>query len=378
MFDDIRPYTDAEIPAAMQRIAGHALFPQVCGWLFPDRPVQEVADTVRVCRTAEEFQLRFMLPVVESVVEKTTDGVTCIGLDKLDPSMRYLFVSNHRDITLDAAIFQVLLSRAGLKTSEISFGANLMAGDFVIDFGKANKMYRVERPDTVSSPRAFLDASRRLSAYIRDTVTRKGESVWIAQRNGRTKDGRDYTDQGIIKMFGMSGKGDQVSNISELHIVPLSVSYEWEPCELGKAVERYCLRHQGAYTKQPGEDLSSILQGIMQPKGRVTFQVGEPVTEADLAPYAGLPHNQFNKRVCEILDGRIRPGFRRYPNNYVAADRLAGGTRFAAHYTAEDVRRFETHLDAVMASLPEAIRAVPGASEEIRRLLTDTYAAPLL
>ena len=378
MFDDIRPFTDAEISAAMQRMADHPLFPKVCGWLFPERPAEQVAAAVRGCRTAEEFQLRFMLPVVESIVEKTTDGVTCTGLEKLDPGMRYLFVSNHRDIALDAAIFQVLLTRGGHRTSEISFGANLMAGDFVIDFGKSNKMYRVERPDTVSAPRAFLDASRRLSAYIRDTVTRKGESVWIAQRNGRTKDGRDFTDQGIIKMFGMSGKGDQASNLADLHIVPLSVSYEWEPCELGKAVERYCIRHHGSYAKQPGEDLASILDGVMRPKGRVAFHVGAPVTREDLAPFAGLPHNRFNKKVCDLLDGRIRPAFRLYPNNYVAADLISGQPLHADRYAEADVRRFQGHLDEILSGLPALLRDEPGAPEEIRMLLTDTYAAPVL
>ena len=375
MFDDIRPYVDAEIPAAMRRIASHPLFAQICGWLFPDTPVEQVAETVRSCRMAEEYQLRFMLPAVEAVAAKTTDGVTCTGSEHLDPDQRYLFVANHRDITLDAAIFQVFLARHHLRTSEISFGANLMSGDFIIDFGKANKMYRVERPDTVASPREFLDASRRLSAYIRDTIVRKGESVWIAQRNGRTKDGRDYTDQGIVKMFGMSGNADQVTNLSELHIVPLSISYEWEPCALGKAVERYCISRSGSYTKQPGEDLSSILDGILQPKGRVCLHAGQPFTAEDLAPYAALPHNAFNKKVSELLDERIRSAVQLYPNHYIAADLLSGKASNAAHYTERDVVRFHAYLDAELDRLPASLRE---AREPIRGLMVDMYAGPLL
>ena len=374
MFEDIRPFNDAEMPAALQRIAAHPLFAQVCRWLFPDEPADAVAATVRDCRTADEYQHRFMRPVVEAVMDKTTDGVTCTGLDRLDPALRYLFVSNHRDITLDAAIFQVLLDRGGLRTSEISFGANLMQGDFVIDFGRANKMYKVERPDTVASPRDFLEASRRLSAYIRDTVTRKGESVWIAQRNGRTKDGRDRTDQGIIKMFGMSGEGDQVSNLAQLRMVPLSISYEWEPCWLGKAVERFLVARDGTYVKQPGEDLSSILEGITQPKGRVEIRVGSVITAQDLEPFAGLPHNVFNKKVCEQLDSRILPGIRLYPNHYVAADLLSGQPRHAAHYTQADADRFRDRLEAQLDRLPQALQADRAA---VRDLMIQTYANTL-
>ena len=177
MFDDIRPYTDAEIPAAMQRLVAYPEFRVVCGYLFPDKPFAEVAAVVASSRTVEEFQGRFMVPVVEALMDKTTDGVTVEGMEKLDPAQRYLFVSNHRDIVLDAAFLQVLLLRAGLRTSEITFGANLMQGGLVVDFGKSNKMFRVERPNTVASPRAFLTSSVRLSEYIRWTITEKRESI---------------------------------------------------------------------------------------------------------------------------------------------------------------------------------------------------------
>ena len=164
MFDYIRPYRDAEIPAAMQRITADPLFPTVSRYLFPDRGVEEVAAQLRACRTVMEFQIAFSYPAVYSVVHKTMDALTVEGLDRLDPSESDLFVSNHRDIVLDAAVLQVLLLDAGLSTTEMTFGANLMQGQLVIDFGKSTKMFRVERPSTVSSAREFLQKSQELSA----------------------------------------------------------------------------------------------------------------------------------------------------------------------------------------------------------------------
>ena len=356
MFDDIRPYTDAEIPAAMQRIVSYPEFRAVCGYLFPDHPFDAVASLVTSCRTIEEFQARFMVPAVESVMAKSTDGVTVDGMEKLDPARGYLFVSNHRDITMDAAFLQVLLRRAGLRTSEITFGANLMQGGLVVDFGKSNKMFRVERPTTVSSPRAFLTSSVRLSEYIRWTILQKGESVWIAQRNGRTKDGVDATDQGIIKMFSMAG------DILDLNIVPLAVSYEWEPCDVLKAAELTALERDRYYEKKPGEDLRSILTGITQPKGRVHYTVCDPVTAEDLAPWQDLPVNMFCRETAALIDRRIRAGYRIWPNNRIAADYVEGSS--SGGYTPREKAAFEAHL----ATVPV----------ELRPVVLKIYAGPLL
>ena len=356
MFDDIRPYTDAEIPAAMQRIVAYPEFRAVCGYLFPERPFDEVAAVVASSRTVEDFQGRFMVPVVEALMDKTTDGVTVEGMEKLVPGQTYLFVSNHRDIVLDAAFLQVLLRRAGLRTSEITFGANLMQGGLVVDFGKSNKMFRVERPTTVSSPRAFLTSSVRLSEYIRWTILEKRESIWIAQRNGRTKDGVDATDQGIIKMFSLAG------DILDLHIVPIAVSYEWEPCDVLKAAELTALERDRYYEKKPGEDLKSILTGVTQPKGRVHYTVCDPVTAEDLAPWQDLPVNAFCRETAALIDRRIRSGYRVWPNNRIAADYVEGTS--SGGYTPREKAAFEAHL----ASVPE----------ELQNIVLKIYAGPLL
>ena len=365
MFDDIRPYNDAEIPAAMQRLVSDKYFPLVCSFL--GRSATEMAAVLGSCRSAEEFQHRFMYDAIYAIAHKTTDGLSVEGMERLDPNKDYLFVSNHRDIMMDAAFLQVLLLDAGRRTSEITFGANLMQGQMVIDIGKSNKMFRIERPTTVTTARDFLLKSKYVSEYIRYAITQKKESVWIAQRNGRTKDGDDRTDQGIIKMFGLSGTGDPVEALAELNIAPLSISYEWEPCDELKALELYAKRSGTPYIKKPGEDYNSILTGITQYKGRVHLAVCEPLKKAELEAFRGLPSSAFNRAVAELIDARIRPAYRLYPNNYIAADLLSG--QRAHSYTDAERDAFLRHLDEIVVK-----KEYP---EEIRDILIQMYAKPV-
>ena len=366
MFDDIRPYYDSEIPAAMQRIVSDKYFPLVCDFLFPDRPVQEIAALLGSCRTVEEFQRRVMYKVIYAIADKTTGGLSVSGMERLDPNVDYLFVSNHRDIMMDAAFLQVLLFDAGRKTSEITFGANLMQGQMVIDVGRSNKMFRIERPTTVTSARDFLQKSQYVSEYIRYAISQKKESVWIAQRNGRTKDGMDLTDQGIIKMFNLSGGEDRIQSLDELHIAPLSISYEWEPCDELKALELYAKSSGQPYIKKPGEDLNSILTGITQPKGRVHLCVCEPLHREELEAFRGCSNPEFNKSVAELIDSRIRSAYRLYPNNYIAADLLSGKRTHS--YTDAEKEAFVSHVDKITKEYPE----------ELRDILLHIYANPVL
>lgn len=341
-FDDIRPYWDEEIPAAMQRIVSDPLFPQVAGYVYPGRPTAEVKDILLGCHNIYEFQTTVMKQVNEQVIARTTDGVTCDGMDRLDPSGSYLFVSNHRDIVLDSCLLMYLLHINGYKIGEITFGSNLMQGQMVIDIGKSNKMFRVERG---GNPRQMYENSHHLSDYIRYAITDKHESAWIAQRNGRTKDGIDRTDQGLIKMFMMSGGKDRIKSLADLNIVPVSVSYEWESCDILKALELYASRDGKRYVKKPGEDLNSILTGITQPKGRVHIEICEPVTAADLeAIPADYVEAQYRHAVAELLDRRICGGYRLYPNAYIAHDIREGNSRYSDRYTDSERQAFCTRL----------------------------------
>jgi len=341
-FDDIRPYWDEEIPAAMQRIVQDPYFPPVAQYVYPDRTVDEVKEIMLKCRKIYEFQTTVMKQVNEQVIERTTNGLSYGGVEHLDTSKRYLFVSNHRDIVLDSCLLMYILHNNGHKIGEITFGSNLMRGQMVIDIGKSNKMFKVERGGT---PRQMYLNSLHLSDYIRYAITEKGESVWIAQRNGRTKDGIDRTDQGLIKMFGLSGSKDRVKALAELNIVPVSVSYEWESCDILKALELYASRDGKPYVKKPGEDLNSILTGITQPKGRVHIELCEPISAEDLSAIpSDYADAQFRHSVADLMDKRICGAYRLYPNAYIAHDLRSGKKEYSDHYTREQYDAFVNHM----------------------------------
>lgn len=357
-FDDIRPYYDDEIPAAMKRIAASDTFPLLASYAFPDRKVEEVRAMVEGLRTVDEFQTKVMWFVNEQIVKRSMTSYTVSGIEALDPSGQYLFVSNHRDIMLDASVLQNILHAHGFETSEITFGANLMCTPLVIDIGRSNKMFRVERGGNMKE---FYQSSVHLSEYIRHVITDKHQSVWIAQRNGRTKDGNDATDQGIVKMFGISKRDDKIKALSELHIVPLSISYEWETCDYMKALELYQSRYE-KYVKKQGEDLSSILSGITSFKGNVHLSFCPMITEDDLRQFDSLTSIEYNREVARLMDERIFSGYKLTPNNFIAHDIRFGKHEFlGAKYSEEQKERFVFHmskLDKYEVEEPEILRDI--------------------
>lgn len=341
LFEDIRPYKADEIPAAMERIANSSSFPLLASYVYPNEPIEAVKERIRNYKTVKAFQTETMRMVNQRVIEHSISAFSCSGLDKLNPNEHYLFVSNHRDIMLDSSLLQYYLVTKGFDTTEITFGANLMMNQLVVDIGKSNKMFKVERPS--NNIKDFYRSSKHLSEYIRYVITEKGKSVWIAQRNGRTKDGNDATDQGIIKMFCMSCPEDKIKAIDQLHIVPVAVSYEWEPCDILKTLEVYESQFS-KYTKKPGEDLNSILTGITQEKGRVHFELCDPIAYAELSKFENQTNNEYHKAVARLLDSRINKAYRLYPNNYVAYDLRYGTTKYRDCYTDEQKTMFINKL----------------------------------
>lgn len=340
-FDDIRPYYEEEIPAAMQRIATSDVFPLLASFVYPGESIEKIRERVCAFTTTKEFQHDTMRRVNEQVIARSTTGATISGLDRLDPDKNYLFVSNHRDIMLDASLLQYFFVINCFETTEITFGANLMMNPVVIDVGKSNKMFRVERPG--GDLKEFYRKSLHLSEYIRYTIKEKKQSVWIAQRNGRTKNGIDATDQGIIKMFCMSEPHNKIKALADLHIAPVAISYEWEPCDILKALELYESQYT-RYTKKPGEDLNSILTGIMQQKGRVHIELCQPISVAELSAFENQTNNEYHKSVAKLIDRRINTNYRLYPNNYIAHDLLYGNTKYRDMYTDEQYEAFQKRL----------------------------------
>ena len=340
-FDDIRPYTDEEIPDAMQRIVASTSFPLVASYVFPERTLDDVRKELLTYKTIRDFQMGVMYWANKQIMKRSISDFTYGGLGQLSTDTNYLYVSNHRDIMLDASLMQNGLTDNGFDTCEITFGANLMQGQMVIDVGKSNKMFKVERPS--SNIRDFYKSSLHLSEYIRHVINDKKQSVWIAQRNGRTKNGIDATDQGIIKMFCLSEPRDKIKAIADLHIVPVSVSYEWESCDVLKTLELYQSQFM-KYVKKPGEDLNSILTGILQPKGRVHLELCEPISIPELMAFEGDTNVEYHKSVAQLIDRRINTAYRLFPNNYIAHDLLFGNTRYHQMYTDEQYQAFLNHM----------------------------------
>ena len=335
-FDDIRPYNADELPAAMRRIAESELIPSIANYLMPGTDPEVFRNKIRNIKNIKELQVGFLKEVVELLLKKTTTQFDWSGLENIKEIKPYLFVSNHRDIVLDAMFLQYILNAGGHNTCQITFGSNLMEHPLVVDFGKANKMFRIERG---GNRMEFYNNLMHTSEYMRHVITEVQESVWIAQRNGRTKDGIDATDPAIIKMFWMSRRDDKVKSLAELNIVPVAVSYEWESCDKLKTLELYATKVNGRYEKRPGEDLNSIITGIMQPKGHVHFHICEPITEDDLRRMDNNPGDYFNN-IAKLMDERINSGYMAMPNNFIANDLRSESNKYASHYTEQQKAGF--------------------------------------
>jgi hypothetical protein len=367
-FEDIRPFYDPEINQALKRIISEPNFNVILEFLFPAQDKNKIKETLASTYSAHDFQVSFMHPLVNSIVKKTSNGLTTDGWEQLTPGKPYLFVANHRDIVLDSAILQVLLLDHGHSTSEITFGSNLMINQFIVDLGKVNRMFKVIRGGNKIE---LLKNSQKLSAYLRYTITKKKVSIWIAQRPGRTKNGYDKTETGLLKMFNMSSKGSFTDAFRELNIVPLIISYEYEPCCASKIKELLAVSQNGSYTKKPEEDLMSIINGITQQKGRIQMSIGKPVSQyLDQVNESDSLNNKINK-LAELIDAEVYKHYKLWPNNYVAHDLLHGNDEYKKFYTDSDKEIFLKYME-------NEIKGLSGDRKIIEDMFFKLYANPLV
>jgi hypothetical protein len=352
----------------MQRIAASEYFPLMAQYIYPDNEVDEVRNFVRQIRTTDEFQSKIMYDFNETVIRNSANSFTYQGLEYLDPAKCYLFVSNHRDIMLDSALMQYMLFVNGFRTTEITFGDNLMSSQLIVDIGKSNKMFKVVRGGNM---RDFYLKSLQLSEYLRYTINVKNESIWIAQRGGRTKDGNDTTDPGIIKMFCMSDTDNPVRSADELNIVPIAMSYEVEPCDILKTRELYLSRNEAKYVKQKGEDLNSILTGITQHKGNIHICVCEPVRRDELEAIDYNQPNEFFKALATLIDRRIHNSYKLSNNNYIAYDLRSESDTYADRYTPAEKATFQERIE-------QLLHQVDGEREILTSIFLGIYANPVV
>mgnify|MGYP003291730948 CR=1 FL=1 len=369
-FESISPYTDEEAVVALGKLADHPLLSQFSCKFFPDQSPDFLKGLLKNITSIDEFQVLVMSKFVEWVLEHTVNDFTCDGISNIDPEKRFLALSNHRDIIFDPAITQLVLFRNGIPLTEIAVGDNLVSSPTIEYLLRSNRMIKVIRG--ISARELYL-SSQLLSKYIRINITNQRSSIWLAQRQGRTKNGYDITEQGLLKMLDMSGKADFQTNFEELNIIPMSVSYEFEPCDILKAVEIYISRRQ-KYVKAEGEDLKSILTGIMQPKGRVHIQFNDPVSEQEVLAAAELDKNERFKALGIAMDRKIIANYKLWPNNYIAYDMLNGEGRFADKYTTEEKVAFEGYLNAIM----QKVDKMEVDKAELKEILLGIYANPVV
>lgn len=369
-FNDIAPFGDEDTAAALTKLSVHPAVPWVSKYIFPNQPETYLRDILRSIHTVDEFQSMVMSKAIEWVIATTVRNFSYDGLSKLENlNGKYLAMSNHRDIILDPAFTQIVLYRNGLPLTQIAVGDNLLSNKSVELLIRANRMIKVIRG--ISARELYL-SSQLLSKYIRETITSGTGSVWIAQREGRTKNGLDTTEQGLLKMFNMSGSGDFVKDFMELNIVPLSISYEYESCDILKARELLISRTQ-KYVKTENEDLQSILMGIKQFKGNVHLNIGDPLTEEEIREASFCDKNDRFQLIRHAVDRRIISGYKLWKTNYMAYDIVNGGSKYAANYTPEDLVEFKKYIDGQLKKVEPTLD-----QGELKDILLHIYSNPVL
>jgi len=379
-FDEIRPYERGEMKQAFEELINDRQFSLLLKGFVPWLPKAVRNGLLRLAfigvKTPLDFQLRFMKPVVWHFVRKYTDGLSFEDSNiNSHLNERYTFVSNHRDIVLDSAFLDVSLNKKGYPTTvEIGIGDNLLIYPWIKRLVRMNKAFTVRRGLTAHE---MMRSSQLMSSYIHYAVTQKKENIWIAQREGRAKDSDDRTQESVLKMLAMGG------DLKELNIVPLTISYEFDPCDYLKAQEFQQKRDNPNFKKSKQDDLDNMKTGIFGYKGRIHYQCGTPINEW-IDELRDLPKNEFFKAVAQRMDLEIHRHYSLYPCNYIALDLLEnagvssstgspGKTSFASHYTPSDVTRFEEYLSAQLAKIK-----IPNKDEAfLRERMLTMYANPL-
>lgn len=341
VFDPIRPFEPEELAEVFERLIADEQFKAVASHIFPQIPYEALCSKMKQCTTNLEFQKAFCYPFLQSLMSQASTGHT-INTAAIDLNRRHTFVSNHRDIVLDSALLDKLLIDAGSTTTcEIAIGDNLLAAPWIKDLVRVNKSFIVERSAGI---REMLASSKRMAEYMHYVIEEKNDNIWIAQREGRAKDSNDRTQPSILKMMAMGGKGSLAERLAQLRIVPLAISYEYDPCDFLKAAEFQLKRDNPEWKKTKQDDVLSMKTGIMGFKGKVHYHCAPCISDYILECGNTMDKADLLNAVAAKIDHDIFLGYRLYANNYVAADILEQGTAHSSNYTAEERTRFEKYL----------------------------------
>ncbi|KGO79335.1 1-acyl-sn-glycerol-3-phosphate acyltransferase [Flavobacterium beibuense] len=343
-FDHIRPFYDTEVNEAICSVVDHPMMKALMSFAFPDVDEAVWVQQLRKTHSKRDFQINFIYHAVQKVLEKSSEGLTTSGFEKLEPHTPYLFISNHRDIILDTSLLNVSLYDHGLVMTASAIGDNLVQKTFLHVLSRLNRNFLVQRN---LPPRELLQSSKLMSEYICQLLNRENRSVWIAQREGRTKDGDDATQQGVLKMLAMgSDEKNLMHYFKKLKIVPVSISYEYDPTDMLKMPQLLAKAKDEIYIKEKNEDFITLLSGIMGQKKRIHIHVGDMLTD-DLDKIADEFDNQ-NKQIqalAQVIDESILTTYKLWPTNYIAYDLLNDTTRFSKYYTDKEKQLFERRLE---------------------------------
>lgn len=374
-FDEIRPYDTGEVQQAFNELLADRQFSTMLRGIVPWLPKSLRNAVLKMAfigvKSPLDFQKRFMKPIVRHIIRKYTDGCTfddnCLPRDF---SLRYTFVSNHRDIVLDSALLDVMLVKTGYPTTvEIGIGDNLLIYPWIKRLVRMNKAFTVRRGLT---PKEMLRSSQIMSRYIHYAVTQKHENIWIAQREGRAKDSDDRTQDSVLKMLAMGGEAKPIDSLREINIVPLTISYEFDPCDYLKAQEFQQKRDNPAFKKSRQDDLDNMKTGIFGYKGRVHYHCAAPINTW-IDELGNLPKTEFFAALSKRIDRELHTNYCLFPCNYIALDELEGTKKYAQHYTEADKKRFEDYLKGQL----EKVKIANPDEKFLRERMLTMYANPL-
>jgi 1-acyl-sn-glycerol-3-phosphate acyltransferase len=346
-FDKIRPFHDHEVHEALLSILEDPMLQKIMRFTFPNAPDAEWKTTLKSIHKIEDFKRLFVSKVLYRVLETSSAGLTSTGFDNLDKKAAYLFISNHRDIVLDASLINLTLYEHDIQLTASAIGDNLVRQPFLNTLAKINRNFLVMRG---LSPRELLQSSRLMSEYIHMLLTKEHRSVWLAQREGRAKDGNDATHPGVLKMLSIAAeKEDLVSYFKKLNIAPIAISYEYDPTDALKIIELLAKSRNEKYVKGENEDFNSISAGITGAKKGIHISVSNDFNDS-LHLLDGVTNaNQQIKIITQIIDNHIIKHYKLWASNYVAADLLAQSDVYSDHYSADEkaffVERMQKRID---------------------------------
>ncbi|MBQ7818199.1 MAG: 1-acyl-sn-glycerol-3-phosphate acyltransferase [Bacteroidales bacterium] len=368
-FEDIRPFTPEEVPAAVQELMKEEYFQKAASHVVPD--LNLFLKQFATIKTTDEFQEKALFPLLKWLISVVSDTFEGSGFSNIELDKAYTYVSNHRDILTDATFLSLLLTKNGIESPEMALGDNLLVYPWMKTLVRLTKGITVYRNLPL---KRTLQEAHRLSGYINYALREKGSSVWIAQREGRAKNSDDRTQESVLKMLVLEGGGNMRSNVMALNIVPVSISYEYDACDYLKAREFQLKRDDSEFKKSPKDDMDSMKTGLMSRKGKINFVIAKPINEKVAALPEDISKAEFYTAVANIIDESIHEGYVLYPINYVAYDLLNGTECFVENYTAEEKDKFTKYVDGQIAKIQD----LPSPDYNfLREKILEMYANPL-